>query len=302
MINQATSKIVKEFSLKYSDGIIKQSLYSTLDQKAFDIIRQQFSLNESRLKHIDCPSCDNQCKIKIKPNKISFIHCLADGCGTLKDLKNNEDLAYQITLNGVADLLIKLLGIKEQNKRTIKSGELIYLGKKELESLSSLALDVYFVRNDQGKKAFLNYYQPQSKTTPAIIIRLSNKNLNFEEKQIVECWFDDLVVYDGQLIKFQINQNLWNDLISNFKATKDLENYQKIVKDNNKIKYGKGGKIKAEKDYGQAKEYVLKEYQNLKNKNRTKKDISKIISNKFPTGTFPVIPTDETIYRWLLKV
>lgn len=211
MIGQVTSRIIKEFSLKYSDGNINYSLYSKLEPDAIQVIKQQFSLSESRLKYIDCPSCDIQCKVKSKPSGVNYIHCPADGCGILKDLKNNEDLAYKITLNGVADFLIKLLGI-EGEKRVIEAGEVIYLGKKELEDLGNLAFNIYLLRNDQGKKAFLDYHSP-TKQAPTIIIKLGNGNLEIEGKQIAECLFSDLACYDNDFEKFNINYKTFLEAI-----------------------------------------------------------------------------------------
>ena len=211
MIGQVTSRIIKEFSLKYSDGNINYSLYSKLEPDAIQVIKQQFSLSESRLKYIDCPSCDIQCKVNSKPSGVNYIHCPADGCGILKDLKNNEDLAYKITLNGVADFLIKLLGI-EGEKRVIEAGEVIYLGKKELEDLGNLAFNIYLLRNDQGKKAFLDYYSP-TKQAPTIIIKLGNGNLEIEGKQIAECLFSDLVCYDNDFEKFNIHYKTFLEAI-----------------------------------------------------------------------------------------
>ncbi len=246
MISKVTRQIIKNLSLSSAFGLVDSKAYSKLKI-------EDFGLKEHHLKVIECFSCGEECEIRLR-NKKKFIHCIADGCGVRKEI-NDQDLAYKVTVNDIADFLIKLLEIDSKNKKTLITGEIVFLGRKEVEDLG-ISFDVYLVRNEKNKIELMNFCDSKLRAIPKFIIRLGNRELNFEEKQIVECCFDDLVFYNQSFERFDINYKVFAEVISGCfeglqKSTTQkwlnnlcVEWFKKLIK-NNLIKRGEKEKYQA---------------------------------------------------------
>lgn len=252
MINQTIQSIVKQHSNKYSDGFIKFDLYSKLDKEVLDFLRLNLDLKEEYLQFINCPQCDEELKIKTR-DSIRHIHCFNAGCGVKRELNDNEDLAYKITLGGIADFLITLLKIKEDKKKLL-SGRLMRLGQKEIFDLN---FDIFLLKEKLSSQEILYNCKPTSKKTPSIIIKLTNKNLGIDQSNISDCWFNDLIFYDENLNKFMISYKMLIETISGSFAGLEKTTMQKSLNDKcskwleelinkNLIKRGEKNKFKKE--------------------------------------------------------
>lgn len=255
MINQKIQNIIKQYSNKYSDGFIRFDLYSKLDKGILDLLKLNLNLGEEYLQFINCPQCDEELKIRIKNNQ-RHIHCFNAGCGVKREFKNNEDLAYKITLIGIADFLIKSLEIKKDKKNLI-AGKLMKLGQKEIFDLN---FDIFLLKEKLGSQEIFNNCKPTSKKTPSIIIKLTDKNLEVDQTNISECWFNDLIFYDENLKKFSFSHKI---LIEAIKGCYDgsqktttqkwldnncLEWFKELIK-NNSIKHGEKDKFRKIANY-----------------------------------------------------
>lgn len=249
MINQTIQNILKQYSNKYSNGFIKFDLYSKLDKEVLEFLKLNLDLKEEYLQFINCPGCDEELEIK-KRNNIRYIHCFNIGCGIKREFKNNEDLAYKINLDGIANFLIKILEIKEGKKNLI-SGKLIKLGQKETLDLN---FDVFLLKEKLSSQEILDNCKPISKKVPSIIIKLTNKNLEIDQNNVSDCCFSDLIFYDENLNKFTINSKIFIEtikgcydglqktIIQTWLNDKCLEWFKEMIK-NNAIKHGEKEKF-----------------------------------------------------------
>jgi len=208
MINQTIHKIVKQFSNKHSDGFIKFDLYSKFDKELLASLALNLDLKEEYLQFINCPQCDEEIEIRTR-DRIRYIHCFNAGCGSKRELKNNEDLAYKMTIGGIADFLIKVLEIRV-NKKNLISGKLIKLGQKEIFNLN---FDIFLLKEKLSSQEIVDNCKPSSNKTPSIIIKLTNRSLGINQENISECWFSDLIIYDTRLANFNINDRLFIDAV-----------------------------------------------------------------------------------------
>ena len=87
------------------------------------------------------------------------------------------------------------------------------IGKRSSEWKLEIGFDVYLVRNEKNKIELMNFCDSKLRAIPKFIIRLGNRELNFEEKQIVECWFDDMVFYNQFFERFDINYKVFVEVI-----------------------------------------------------------------------------------------
>lgn len=293
MLNDFIKEIIVQYSSSTSEGIIDWNLRTRLTETDFAIIQSAFDLSEQRLSYLDCTGdeCYEEVEVKTKRDGSKYIQCR--DCKKLDFIDKNQDLAHKITLDGLADFLIRLLEI-EQNKKIIKFDEILHLGKK---IFANIVFDVYLTKTEQGKKDSLEDLKLSAKKNRSFVIKLSN-DLTDEEDS---CWFCDLIYYDKKVKKFIPNNEFIDKLITSFKSEKSILDKRSIIADNNR-KYAAGGKKKAEKNFGDAKEYILSEYKRLKSKNMSKKDIARLVARNFPPKTFPVMLSEETIYRYILSV
>jgi hypothetical protein len=207
-INKIVQDIIQQYSGKYSKGYITYDLYSQLSTEDFKIVEEAFNLKKEMLEYIECFECDEELQVRRKGN-IRFIHCFASDCGAYKELKNNEDVARTINLHGIANLLIKVLGITE-NKENIINGKLIYLGQKQIVSPY---FNIYLLKEVIDNETLIQHCKPKSKKNPSIIIKLTSQNLEINQANITDCQFDDLVFYDESLKRFSFNKSIIYNMI-----------------------------------------------------------------------------------------
>jgi hypothetical protein len=252
-INQITQNIIKQYSFKDSKGYITYDIYNKLNQEELNIIKQNLNLKQEYLKYMECFGCDEELPVRIKENKTRFIHCFANECGIYRKLKNNEDLAYILTLNGIADFLINLLEITG-NKTNSIAGKIIELGKKQIFDLD---FNIYLLKERLNSQEIFDSCKPKSKKAPSIIIKLTDKDLKIDQVNIADCWFNDLIFYNDSLNKFSINYKVLTQTISGcfegsqkttiqkFLNEKCLEWFKELIS-KNIIKRGEKEKYKKE--------------------------------------------------------
>lgn len=203
MLNELVKEIITKYSAPSAEGLIGWDSRIKLTPENFDIVKSAFDLSEHRLSHLDCAGhdCYEEVMVKRKSDGSRYVQC--PDCKKLDFINEDQDLAYKITLDGLADFLIGLLEI-EQNKKIIKSDEAIYLGKKEVKELGDLTMNFYLLRGDEARDAVIKHYKTNPKAS-AIIISLNPKKRAAEEAKISECWLCDMVFYDQNLSQFTIN-------------------------------------------------------------------------------------------------
>jgi len=294
MLNDFVKEIITQYSSPSAEGLIGWNSRINLTQENFDIVRGAFDLVEYRLSHLDCAGhdCYEEVEVKRKSNGGRYVQC--PDCKKLDLINEDQDLAHKITLDGLANFLIKIMQIKP-NKKLIEDGNIVYLGKKK----QKLVLNVYLVRSVGGKESLLKYRNSIFETTPALVVQLHNDSWTDVGKDLSQIWFGDLVFYDKKSKKFIVNDAALSESIADILEEELMAASVSAINQNNK-KYSAGGKKKAAENFGDAKEYVLKEYQKLKSQNMSKKDAARLISKNFPKQTFPVMLSLDTIYRYIL--
>jgi hypothetical protein len=296
MLNDFVKEIVTQYSFSASEGIIDWNLRTKLTVADFKIIQNAFDLSEQRLSYLDCTGddCYAEVEVKTKRDGSKYVQCYE--CRKFDLIDDDQDLAHKITLDGVANFLINLMKIRS-NKKPIEYNNIIYLGQSNVAE--NLILNVYLVRRKESKESLLKYLDLISDKTPVLVIQLYNEHWYDVDSSVLQVGFAKLVSYDEKLEKFIASNESFSDQINDYLAKKAALMGVIAIQKNNR-KYAAGGKKKAEENFGDAKNYVLNEYQKLKRKNSSKKDVARIISKNFPSKTFPVIPTEDTIYRYIL--
>ena len=299
MASEILNKIIKNYGSKFSDDLIKHDIYSRFNKDDFDAIKTALSLKEQRLSRIECFSCDEKCDIKFN-DKVKFIHCIKCDAGRV-NLNKEQDLAYFLEFDKLADFVANLVGIKA-NKNIIKLKELVYLGDLKLGKNKGLSCSFYLSKITQVD--FVKQNIKVKNNNISFVINLTSRKLDLDQESFVESDLQNIIFYNKKLKKFNFNEIYFTELMTPFITKHDEGNKFSILKEANK-KYAKGGKQKAEVQSGEVKKYVLSEYKKLKNKNSSKKKISKTIMQNIynlPPKTFPVIPVEDVIYRWLPKL
>lgn len=297
MLNDFVKDIITQYSSPSAEGVVRWNSRVNLAQETFEVVRKAFDLAEHRLSHLDCAGhdCYEEVEVKRKSDGSRYVQC--PDCKKLDLINEDQDLAHKITLDGLANFLIRIMKIKP-NKKLIEDGNIIYLGKKN-EGVRKLALNLYLVRSVSGEKSLLKYRDSISETTPALVIKLHDDSWN-DVGNLSQVWFCDLVFYNKESKKFLVHNENFSDSISEYLAEEIATVGARAINQNNK-KYVAGGKKKAEENFGDAKQYVLKEYQRMKSKDLNKRDLARLIYKNFPAKTFPVILTEETMYRYILS-
>jgi len=297
MGNEILNKILKNYGAKFSDDLIKYDIYSRFDKNIFDAIKKALDLKEHHLKRIECFSCDKECDIKLS-DKIKFIHCISCDAGRV-NISKNQDLAYFLEFDKLADFIIDLVGIKSGKKIT-KIKELAYLGDLKIGTDNGLSCSFYLSKITRAD--FIKQNIKLKNNNISLIINLGKK-LDLDQESFVECDLQSIAIYNKKLKKFSFNDDFFTELLTPFIKKHDLNIKAIILKESNK-KYSKGGDQRAINQYGAIKEYVFDEYKKLKTNKSSKKEIAATIIRNIhllPRKTFPSIPTEDAIYRWLLK-
>ncbi len=299
MANEILNKIIKNYSSIFSDDLIKHDIYSRFNTNDFDVVKNALGLKEQLLSHIECFSCDEKCDIKFN-DKVKFIHCIKCDAGRV-NLNKEQDLAYFLEFDKLADFVANLAGIKA-DKKIIKLKELIYLGDLKLGKNSGLSCSFYLSKITQAD--FIKQNIKVKNNHISFVINLASRKLDLDQGSFAESDLQSIILYNKKLKKLGFNEIYFTELMTPFIMKHDEGNKFGILKEANK-KYARGGDRKAENQFDKVKKYVLSEYKRLKTKTSSKKEIAaaimKNIYNSAPK-TFPSTPTEDTIYRWLLKI
>jgi len=265
MLNDFVKEIIAQYGSSNSEGIIDWNYRTKSSTENFEIIRKAFDLSEQRLSYLDCTGddCYEEVEVKTKRDGSRYIHC--SYCKKLELLTEDQDLSHKITLDGLADFLIGLLEI-EQNKKPIKSDDILYLGKK---SFVGIFFDFYLTRTEQGKRDLINDLKLNPKKNRPFIIKINN-NIDDSEEE-TSFWFCHLIFYDKKTKKFTANNDFFHKLTTSLESNKIKLHQQSVIDDNNK-KYGNGGKNKR----GVEKEFFKEEFIKLRQADSTR-DAKEII-------------------------
>ena len=298
MANEILNKIIKNYGSKFSDDLIKHDIYSRFNINDFGVVKKALGLKGQRLSRIECFSCDEKCDIRFN-DKNKFIHCIKCDAGRV-NLNKEQDLAYFLEFDKLADFVANLAGIKAA-KKIIKLKEFIYLGDLKLGKNSGLSCSFYLSKITQTD--FIKQNIKVKNNNISFVINLTSKKLDLDQGSFAESDLQSIILYNKKLKKFGFNEIYFTELMTPFTTRHDEGNKFSILKESNK-KYAEGGYAKAKNNI-KTKEYVLSEYKRLKTKTSSKKEIAatimKNIYNSAPK-TFPSTPTEDTIYRWLLKI
>lgn len=300
MVNEILNKIIKNYGAKFSDDLIKYDIYSRFNADDFGVIKKALALKEHRLLHIECLSCDEICNVKFD-DKIKFIHCIKCDAGRV-NLNKEQDLAYFLEFEKLADFVANLLGISVNKGIVIKTKELVYLGDLKLGENKGFSCSFYLSRITHANLIAENIKVKNNNI--CFIINLSNRKLDLPQESFIESDLQSIILYDKKLKNFNFKKTYFTELTLPFISKHNEGSKFSIIKEANK-KYAEGGNTKSKVQYGEVKKYVLSEYKKLKTKNSSKKEVAKIIMQNIynlPSKTFPSIPAEDTIYRWLLKL
>jgi hypothetical protein len=267
MASEILNKIIKNYSSKFSNDLIKYDLYSRFNLNNFEIVKKALSLKEQKLSRIECFSCDENCDVRLD-EKNRFIHCIKCDAGRV-NLSKNQDLAYFLEFNNLADFLIEILNIKN-NKKDIKLKELVYLGDLKLSENSSLSCSFYLSRI--SRQDFITENIKLKNYNISFIINLCNTILDLNYENFIESDLQSIISFNEKLKKFSFNEGYFKKLLQPFLMKHNDEYKMATIKESNK-KYAEGGKKKRKEE----REFFISKFHENKQKYPNKEDKNIII-------------------------